>query len=282
MDSHFIHRLIEDHRALAGKNVTSRLGLSLPDFRDPMHVPVSAENMPMLAELGIRIDGGGGSNNVVTVERGMTPIKLSIRLNNRNDNRIVVENGSRLNGSVNFEGNGHLFVCGSGGDKPFGINAMIRQHHSAIVIGRGSTANSGINLWVEGPDTVLAIGDDCLFSWGIWLRCADSHGIIDLASQKLINLPGDLELGSHSWIGQEAMVMKDVTVGAGSIVAARAVVTRSCEPCSLIAGVPGRLLRDGVSWTRRAAPTDAEIVAVVEHLRRFGSPARDEMGGCAP
>ena len=42
------------------------------------------------------------------------------------------------------------------------------------------------------------------------------------------------------WIGAGAIVLPGVTVGRGSIVAAGAVVTRSIEPHTIVAGVPAR------------------------------------------
>jgi Acetyltransferase (isoleucine patch superfamily) len=51
------------------------------------------------------------------------------------------------------------------------------------------------------------------------------------------------EIGDDVWIGAEVVVLRGVTIGTGSIVAANSVVTRSCEPYSIIGGVPARLIR---------------------------------------
>jgi acetyltransferase-like isoleucine patch superfamily enzyme len=51
------------------------------------------------------------------------------------------------------------------------------------------------------------------------------------------------------WIGANVTVVDGVTIGAHSVVAAGAVVTRDVEPYSVVAGVPARRLRD-----RRDAP----------------------------
>ena len=51
-------------------------------------------------------------------------------------------------------------------------------------------------------------------------------------------------IGDGAWVGARTVVLGGVTVGAGSIVAAGAVVTGDCEPGGLYAGVPARRVKD--------------------------------------
>ena len=45
------------------------------------------------------------------------------------------------------------------------------------------------------------------------------------------------------WIGANVTILKGVTIGRGSVVAAGAVVTRSCPPYSIVGGVPARVIK---------------------------------------
>lgn len=45
------------------------------------------------------------------------------------------------------------------------------------------------------------------------------------------------------WTGVNVTILKDVTIGRGSVVAAGAVVTKSCPPYSIIGGVPAKVLK---------------------------------------
>ena len=51
-------------------------------------------------------------------------------------------------------------------------------------------------------------------------------------------------LGPDCWIGHGAIIRPDVTVGAGAVVAAGAVVTKDVAPYTIVAGVPALRLRD--------------------------------------
>lgn len=51
---------------------------------------------------------------------------------------------------------------------------------------------------------------------------------------------GPVSIGSDVWIGAGARVIDGVTIGDGAIVGAGAVVTKSVEPCAIVAGVPAR------------------------------------------
>ena len=62
------------------------------------------------------------------------------------------------------------------------------------------------------------------------------------------------------WIGACAIVMKGVTVGKGSIVAAGALVTKNVIPYSIVAGVPAKIIKMRF--------TDVEIIAHEATLER--------------
>lgn len=51
-------------------------------------------------------------------------------------------------------------------------------------------------------------------------------------------------IGHDTWIGHAAIVMPEVVVGDGAVVAAGAVVTRDVAPYQVVAGVPARPLRE--------------------------------------
>jgi acetyltransferase-like isoleucine patch superfamily enzyme len=56
--------------------------------------------------------------------------------------------------------------------------------------------------------------------------------------------PGEIIIGDDVWIGANAIILKDVKIGDGSIVAAGAVVTKgSYPPKSILAGNPAKVVK---------------------------------------
>jgi carbonic anhydrase/acetyltransferase-like protein (isoleucine patch superfamily) len=54
---------------------------------------------------------------------------------------------------------------------------------------------------------------------------------------------GDIVIGSDVWIGTEVMIFSGVTIGHGSVIVSRAVVTRDVPPYAIVAGAPAKVLK---------------------------------------
>jgi maltose O-acetyltransferase len=73
------------------------------------------------------------------------------------------------------------------------------------------------------------------------------------ARRRSARLRGEpVTIGDGTWIGSRAMILPGVTVGAGCVIAAGAVVTKDCAPNGLYAGVPARRVRDLAEATTAA------------------------------
>ena len=93
----------------------------------------------------------------------------------------------------------------------------------------------------------LSIGDDCII--GQYFSChPENHLHADY--QALIRLQGvtrqGISIGPNCWIGSKVTVLDGVMIGAGCVVAAGAVVTRSVPAGSVVAGVPARIIASRV------------------------------------
>ncbi len=152
------------------------------------------------------------------------------------------------------------------------IFRMLRNKNPrAVIIGRHVSCYAGCSfaLGEEGRCTIgdfsllngalimaeerIDIGSHCLISWNVGLADSDFHPLEP--AQRLIdaqalapffeNRPArprlktaPIKIGDNVWIGMNAVILKGVTVGENSVVAAGSVVTKSVEPNTVVAGNP--------------------------------------------
>ena len=87
---------------------------------------------------------------------------------------------------------------------------------------------------IFGPNPTIITGDHRIDVVGTFI--IDSH-------DKLPSNDAAVTIEDDVWAGANVTILKGVTVGRGSVIAAGAVVTRSCPPYSIIGGVPAQVLR---------------------------------------
>jgi hypothetical protein len=136
------------------------------------------------------------------------------------------------------------------------IDVRLSSDRETLYWGRAASSN-GTSIVISGEDRSILIGEDCMFAAGTSVRTSDLHSIVALDDGAWLNPPADVVLQPHVWIGQDAMVAKGVTIGAGSIVGAKSLVTRNVPATSIAAGIPAKVLRSGCSWDRATVPPPA-------------------------
>ena len=162
-------------------------------------------------------------------------------------NHIYIESGTTLDQSrITFEGDNGLIMLGSS-RHAYRIETSINTNCS-IVFGRDNYFNGACHIIVsEGRSVVF--GDDCLLSFGVWIRTADPHLVFDCETHERINYSKDVVVGDHVWIGQDAMMLKGTTIGSGSIVGAMALVSGKRIPSNTCwGGNPAKQIKSGIFW----------------------------------
>lgn len=54
---------------------------------------------------------------------------------------------------------------------------------------------------------------------------------------------GDISIGNDVWIGNNSLILSNVTIGDGAIIGARSVVAKNIEPYAIVAGAPLKFIR---------------------------------------
>ncbi|MDK7243585.1 DapH/DapD/GlmU-related protein, partial [Neisseria subflava] len=71
----------------------------------------------------------------------------------------------------------------------------------------------------------------------------------DPAERMAVTNGGPIVIGRDVFVGQYAIVLGGVTIGDGSVVGAGSVVTKDVPAGAIVAGVPAKILKNGVEHT---------------------------------
>ena len=136
------------------------------------------------------------------------------------------------------EGYGRIIV---GAYSHFGAHARVRSHEGTLRIGRKSVIGirNTINCWLD-----IEIGSTCLFGDDVYI-CDFDHKteslVVPIKDQGIVKAP--VRIGDDVWLGTKVVVTRGTDIGAQSVVGASAVARGVYPPRSVIAGIPGKVVK---------------------------------------
>jgi len=89
---------------------------------------------------------------------------------------------------------------------------------------------------------LVKIGNHCTLTLGVQLITHDGGCWIFRNEMPDLNYFGKIEIQDNCFIGMNAIIMPNVTIGRNSVVGAGAVVTKDVPPNSIAVGVPARVI----------------------------------------
>jgi len=169
--------------------------------------------------------------------------------------RIGTPSESRTSIRLDIHGCGNSVVIGDG-FRAHGLIIQCGTHRAAnrttLKIGANFSIESGGRFLLHTSGNRCEIGDNCLFSSAVTIRCGEyPHMIFDLESGKFLDESDGVFIGDHVWVGERAYITKRASVPSECVVAAHAVVTKrfTDEHCA-IGGNPAKVVRSGIQWIR--------------------------------
>jgi acetyltransferase-like isoleucine patch superfamily enzyme len=130
---------------------------------------------------------------------------------------LELENGNSIGTSTLFQGSGHI---------RFGSRSFC-----------GERCVFGCNL-------SITIGKNVMISQFVTLR--DTDHVFDSTDKPMIDqgiISAPIVIEDDVWLGHGVVVLKGVTIGTGSVIAAGAVVTKDVPRYSIVGGVPAKVIR---------------------------------------
>jgi acetyltransferase-like isoleucine patch superfamily enzyme len=170
------------------------------------------------------------------------------------DSLVCIGAGTSLdNVTLQASGNGALLFIGPN-CRLKSLTIKVSGADCTVLIGTGTTWESGVVNCDAGRSIV--IGDDCMISNDVLMRVSDGHGIWDALTGERLALPGDIQIHSHVWLGNGVRVGKGVEIGTGTVVGQMSLVLGHLEPHCIYAGIPAKLLRRDIEWSRTFSRED--------------------------
>ena len=191
-----------------------------------------------------------GDNKIIISDK-MTLIRiLKLKLTIKGNGNILDLRTNIRNFELYINGNKNLIIIGKGIKIKRSLEIYVEDNFSKLMIGEGTTFESAHIALTEDNSNIL-IGKNCMFSFDIDIRNGDSHCIYDTISNVRINQPGDITINDHVWIGANTSILKNVEIGSNCIIGTKSLLANTQIPeNSIVAGVPGRVIKQGVNWHR--------------------------------
>jgi len=126
---------------------------------------------------------------------------------------------------------------------------------STIVLNEGVVATRGAVVDARNGGSIVAAPDQ-LWAAYVYIVTDDMHRLEDVETGARINSYGaHVRLGKHVWLGRDVIISGHVEVGEGSVVGMRSMVRgQKVPPFTAVAGVPARVIREGVTWSGEDTP----------------------------
>lgn len=189
-----------------------------------------------------------GCTSVMTRLRSILLRFLFVHRSCQNSVRRLIDHPLVLHVPVRAKGPGSLKI-GSG--NIFGVPVAHRIGNGAITlaarslqaeicVGRGNVFSNNVAICAFER---IVVGDRCRIGDLVSILDFDGHEIAATTRDRSVGEIAPVFIGNNVWLGSRVMVLKGVTIGDNTVVAAGAVVTKSLPANVVAAGIPARVIR---------------------------------------
>lgn len=244
-------------------------------FDPPAHIHCQKQNSNT-----VHVIDNGSENSVCSVEQKQSAT-VRVRFS-KSSARSKVLIGRQLRGSIDVTVHGKDSLVYIGNDCILrGLEIRSFQNNDCVLIGAElSTAGNVQIVSGNGSGTAtphILIGDHCMFSYAVTIRNTDAHPIVNghdlVESGSIVQLNEPVSgvvIEPNVWLGQDVSILKDVRVGACSIVGLGSVVSSSLKRFSIAKGIPAAgEVRPECIWLRDRSAK--ELRAATHYMKRFAA-----------
>lgn len=184
---------------------------------------------------------------------------IKVEFKGHNNKLIVYEPQKDLkNLKVSFWGNNSVAQIKKSKMPMHNLTIYKIGNNSTVKIGKNFSCRTCIISFAGENNLKVKIGNDCMFANTVRIQPTDSHTLLDWKTNECINKGKDIIIEDNVWALRDTVFQKGARVPKNSVVATRAVVTKSFEQNKeeeeqnggvILAGIPAKIIRTGIKWT---------------------------------
>nr|WP_010676905.1 acyltransferase [Bacillus timonensis] len=125
----------------------------------------------------------------------------------------------------------------------YGMHTLIQARYENSYVNIGSRSHLSNDITIITADSVV-IGEDCLIGDRVTMFDHDGHEISPTSRRSSFGKCAPIRIGNNVWVGSNVTILKGVNIGDNAIIAANSVITRDVMKNTIVAGNPGRLIKE--------------------------------------
>ena len=176
---------------------------------------------------------------------------IKIRIKGKN-NKVIICPQAQGKIKINIHGDDNTVLIKSAGylDMSIWIGVADTTCRKALFEVGERTEMNGVNFVLLENESLVTVGEDCLFSDDIEVWCSDTHSICDLEGN-ILNIGKSIEIGNHVWVGRNCSITKNTKIADNSIIGWCSNVTKKFEESNVvIAGNPAEVVKRNIDWRK--------------------------------
>lgn len=190
-----------------------------------------------------------GKNNHIKREHFVSLKNVRIKICGNNNTLVIGKNSTLHNCLITISGNNSKITIGSK-TEIINSNIMCEGTELSIRIGSDVSITGPCKIYSAESNNSIEISDGCLVGFNTVIMSSDAHPIYDCDSSNRINLPKSILFEERVWICSNCTILKGVTIGHDTVVAANSFITSKSIPNNVICTTNGKELKKSIRWNK--------------------------------
>lgn len=175
--------------------------------------------------------------------------KTTIKVRGSANRLVIADHAFISNCEIRLYGDQNTIEIGPRVRFKSGKIYLLETSGQHIRLGADTTVEGAYLLVDEAAS--IDLGKDCMLSTNIIIRTGDKHSILNSETQQRINPAKDVVLADRVWVGRDVHILKGTHLQKETVVGACSVVSGSFnEENCIVAGVPAKIVKQGILWDR--------------------------------